>query len=180
MKVVGTHLNGVVLLEPTVFRDARGFFLETYNEKKMAAAGIQERFVQDNHSHSPRNVLRGLHYQISHPQGKLVRAVGGEIFDVAVDLRRKSPTFGQWYGTVLSGENNQILWVPAGFAHGFSVLSENADVMYKTTDFYYPEFERTLAWDDSELRIHWPSKDQAIVSAKDALGASLKDCETFG
>ncbi len=179
MKVSETPLPGVLLIEPKVFKDSRGFFLETYNEKKMSEIGIREHFVQDNHSYSSKNVLRGLHYQIQHPQGKLVRAIAGEIFDVAVDLRTSSPTSGRSYGTVLSGENNQMLWIPPGLAHGFQVLSSGAHVVYKTTDFYYPEFERTLAWNDPDLNIAWQSKEQPIVSAKDALGASLRDAEKF-
>jgi dTDP-4-dehydrorhamnose 3,5-epimerase len=180
MKLLETPLPGVLLIEPKVFKDSRGFFVETYNEIKMAELGIREHFVQDNHSCSSKNVLRGLHYQIQHPQGKLVRTVAGEIFDVAVDLRTSSPMFGRWYGAVLSAENNQMLWIPPGLAHGFQVLSEGAHVLYKTTDFYYPEFERTLAWNDPELKIQWQCKEPAIVSAKDALGLSLKQAEKFG
>jgi dTDP-4-dehydrorhamnose 3,5-epimerase len=179
MKVAETSIPGVILIEPRVFKDSRGFFLETYNEKKMAELGIRERFVQDNHSCSSKNVLRGLHYQIQHPQGKLIRVVTGEIFDVAVDLRRSSPSFGNWYGAVLSGDNNQMLWIPPGLAHGFQVLSSAAHVLYKTTDFYNPEFERTLAWNDADLNIAWQSKEQPIVSAKDAIGASFKLAEKF-
>ena len=179
MKVSETSLPGVILIEPRVFTDSRGFFIETYNEKKMSELGIRERFVQDNHSCSSKNVLRGLHYQIQHPQGKLIRVVFGEIFDVAVDLRTGSPAFGNWYGAVLSGENNQMLWIPPGLAHGFQVLSSTAHVLYKTTDFYYPEFERTLAWNDAELNIAWQSEEQPIVSAKDALGVSFKLAEKF-
>ncbi len=179
MKVSETPLPGVLLIEPKVFKDSRGFFMETYNEAKMAEAGIREHFVQDNLSCSSKNVLRGLHYQIRHAQGKLVRVVNGEIFDVAVDLRTSSPTFGRWYGAVLSGENSQMLWIPPGMAHGFQVLSDTAFVFYKTTDFYYPEFERTLAWDDPELNIAWQSKKHPIVSAKDALGSSLQLAEKF-
>jgi dTDP-4-dehydrorhamnose 3,5-epimerase len=145
----------------------------------MAEMGIRERFVQDNHSCSSQNVLRGLHYQIQHPQGKLVRVVAGEIFDVAVDLRIKSPALGRWHGVTLSANNNQMLWVPPGLAHGFLVLSESAQVLYKTTDFYYPEFERTLAWNDPDLNIAWQLKGEPIVSAKDALGVSFKDAEKF-
>ncbi|MGH9511231.1 MAG: dTDP-4-dehydrorhamnose 3,5-epimerase [Terriglobales bacterium] len=179
MKVLETSLPGVLRVEPRVFRDSRGFFLETYNENKMAELGIRERFVQDNHSCSSRNVLRGLHYQIQHPQGKLVRVVAGEIFDVAVDLRIGSPTFGRWYGAVLSGENYEMLWIPAGLAHGFQVLSATAHVLYKTTDFYYPEFERTLAWNDPELNIAWRLEEPPIVSEKDSVGLSLKQAEKF-
>lgn len=179
MKASETPISGVLLLEPRVFKDARGFFLETYNEDKMAEIGIREHFVQDNLSFSSKNVLRGLHYQIQHAQGKLVRVVAGEIFDVAVDLRAGSPTFGRWYGAILSGENNRMLWIPPGLAHGFQVLSSAAYVLYKTTDFYYPEFERTLAWDDADLNIAWKSEEQPIVSAKDALGSSFQQAEKF-
>jgi dTDP-4-dehydrorhamnose 3,5-epimerase len=179
MKAIPTPLPGVLLLEPRVFRDERGFFLESYHEKDFADLGIRERFVQDNHSYSKQRVVRGLHYQAAQPQGKLVRAVVGEIFDVAVDMRRSSSTFGQWYGEVLSGENQRMLWIPAGFAHGFSVLSQDAHVLYKATDFYHPESERTVLWNDSQLGIDWRVKGEAIVSAKDRLGVSLRDAETF-
>jgi dTDP-4-dehydrorhamnose 3,5-epimerase len=179
MKVTSSSIAGVLLLEAKVFADDRGFFLESYHEKKMAELGIGERFVQDNHSFSKRNVLRGLHYQISHAQGKLIRAVTGEIFDVAVDLRRSSPTFGSWYGIVLSGENRRMLWIPPGLAHGFSVLSDGANVLYKATDFYHPEAERTIRWNDPQLGIDWQIKGEPIVSAKDRLGAALSAAETF-
>ncbi len=179
MNATQTSLPGVLLIEPKVFKDARGFFAETYNEKKMAELGIRDRFVQDNHSSSSKNVLRGLHYQIEHPQGKLVRVVQGEIFDVAVDMRNSSATLGQWYGVALSGQNNLMLWIPPGLAHGFQVLSEKAHVIYKTTDFYYPEFERTLAWNDPRLNIGWQASDP-LVSPKDALGAPFEQAEKFG
>jgi len=179
MKKISTSLPGVVILEPRVFGDERGFFLESYNEKTFAGLGIEERFVQDNHSSSRRNVLRGLHYQIKHAQGKLVRAVEGEILDVAVDLRRSSPTFGGWEGVRLSGENKRMLWIPAGFAHGFRVTSEKAQVLYKATDYYAPEYERTLAWNDPDLKIEWELEGEPIVSAKDQRGVSLRDAETF-
>jgi dTDP-4-dehydrorhamnose 3,5-epimerase len=178
MKVIQTTLPGVLILEPKVFSDSRGFFLESYNEKSMADAGIHERFVQDNHSFSGRNVLRGLHYQMR-PQGKLVRVAVGEIFDVAVDLRRKSPAFGSWYGTNLTEANKQMLWIPPGFAHGFHVVSENAHVLYKATDFYDPETERTIAWNDPTLKIRWPLTAPPIVSVKDRLGVSLDEAEVF-
>ncbi len=180
MKVSDTLLPGVLLIEPKVFKDSRGFFMETYNEGKMAEIGIREHFVQDNVSFSSKNVLRGLHYQIQHAQGKLVRVVTGEIFDVAVDLRTSSPAFGRWYGAVLSGENNHMLWIPPGMAHGFQVVSENAYVLYKTTDFYYPEFERTLAWNDPQLNVKWQAKEPPIVSSKDELGSSFQEAEKFG
>jgi len=178
LKASQTSIPGVLLIEPKVYADSRGFFLETYNKKKMVELGIAERFVQDNHSQSSKNVLRGLHYQIQHPQGKLIRVVEGEIFDVAVDLRKNSPTFARWYGCVLSGQNNKMLWVPAGMAHGFQVLSNVAHVLYKTTDFYYPEFERTLAWNDPELNIAWPC-GMPVVSEKDAKGDPLERAEKF-
>jgi dTDP-4-dehydrorhamnose 3,5-epimerase len=174
-----TSLPGVVILEPRVFGDERGFFLESYNEKAFAELGIEERFVQDNHSSSRRNVLRGLHYQIKQAQGKLVRAVEGEILDVAVDVRRSSPTFGGWEAVRLSGENKRMLWIPAGFAHGFRVISEKAQVLYKATDYYAPERERTIAWDDPDLKINWELDDAPIVSSKDQRGVALRDAEVF-
>lgn len=174
-----TSLPGVFVLEPRVFRDERGFFFESYNQKIMADAGIADTFVQDNHSCSSRNVLRGLHYQVKHPQGKLVRVAEGEIIDVAVDLRRSSSTFGRWEAVRLSGENKRMLWMPAGFAHGFKVLSEEAHVLYKATDFYAPEYERTLAWNDPQLKIDWELDGEPIVSAKDQRGVVLSVAETF-
>jgi len=169
----------MVILEPRVFRDGRGYFLESFNENAMAAAGIKERFVQDNHSYSARNVLRGLHYQVGHPQGKLVRVVTGEIFDVAVDLRKSSPGFGRWEGVTLSGDNFRMLWIPPGLAHGFRVSSDGAHVLYKATDFYHPECERTLAWDDAGVGIDWQLNSAPIVSDKDAKGAPFRDAEKF-
>jgi len=179
MKVMETPLRGLLVLEPKVFGDDRGFFLESYNEKVMAEIGIADKFVQDNHSYSVQNVVRGLHYQVRHPQGKLVRAVAGEIFDVAVDLRKASPTCGRWYGVNLSDQNRRILWVPSGFAHGFGVASDGAHVLYKATDFYRPELERTLLWNDLELDIDWKLKGEPILSAKDMLGRTLRDAEKF-
>jgi dTDP-4-dehydrorhamnose 3,5-epimerase len=179
IKKISTSLPGVVILEPRVFGDERGFFLESYNEKAFAELGIGERFVQDNHSSSQRNVLRGLHYQIKKTQGKLVRAVEGEILDVAVDVRRSSPTFGGWEAVRLSGENKRMLWIPTGFAHGFCVISEKAQVLYKATDYYAPEYERTLAWNDPDLKIEWELAGEPIVSAKDQRGLALRDAETF-
>jgi dTDP-4-dehydrorhamnose 3,5-epimerase len=180
MKASSTSVAGVLLLEPKVFADERGFFLESYNQQKMADFGIAGRFVQDNHSCSTRNVLRGLHYQIEHPQGKLIRTVSGEIFDVAVDLRRSSPTFGKWYGVILSAENKRMLWIPPGLAHGFSVLSDRADVFYKATDFYHPEAERTLLWNDSQLAIDWQIRGAVpVISAKDRVGVTLSAADTF-
>lgn len=169
----------MLLLEPKVFGDERGFFFESWNERAFAVAGIGARFVQDNHSRSAKNVLRGLHYQIRQPQGKLVRVIAGEVFDVAVDIRRSSPDFGRWTGVRLSAENKAMAWIPPGFAHGFTVLSGHADVLYKTTDYYAPEHERTIAWDDPDIGIEWPLSGRAIVSAKDAAGASLRDAEVF-
>jgi dTDP-4-dehydrorhamnose 3,5-epimerase len=179
IKKISTSLPGVSILEPRVFGDDRGFFFESYNQRSLAELGIDERFVQDNHSCSPRNVLRGLHYQVRHQQGKLIRVVEGEILDVAVDLRRSSPTFGHWEGVRLSGENKRMLWIPAGLAHGFLVLSEKAHVLYKATDFYAPEHERTLAWNDTDLKINWGLDGEPIVSAKDQLGVAFRDAETY-
>jgi dTDP-4-dehydrorhamnose 3,5-epimerase len=179
LKKISTSLPGVVILEPQVFGDERGFFFESYNQQNMAVIGIIEQFVQDNHSCSSRNVLRGLHYQVKHPQGKLVRVVEGEILDVAVDLRRSSPTFGCSEAVRLSGENKRMLWIPVGMAHGFRVLSENAHVLYKATDFYAPEHERTLAWNDPDLRIKWELDGEPIVSAKDQRGVAFRDAESF-
>lgn len=179
IKKISTSLPGVFILEPRVFGDERGFFFESYNQRSMADAGIAEPFVQDNHSCSSRNVLRGLHYQIKHPQGKLVRVVEGEIIDVAVDLRRSSPTFGRSEAVRISGENKRMLWIPAGFAHGFRVLSEKAHVLYKATEFYAPEDERTLAWNDADLKIDWELQGEPIVSAKDQRGVAFRDAETY-
>jgi len=180
MKATQTTLAGVLLLEPSVFTDSRGFFLESYNKQTMAKLGIVDEFVQDNHSFSRRNVLRGLHYQIRHAQGKLVRAVSGEIFDVAVDLRRSSPTFGRWLGETLSADNKHMLWIPPGFAHGFLVISDDADVFYKSTDYYDPPSERTLAWNDSDLNIDWQLGAAApILSEKDKQGSPLRSAEVF-
>jgi len=179
MKVTQTTLPGVLLLEPSVFTDSRGFFLESYNKQTMAKLGIVDEFVQDNHSFSLRNVLRGLHYQIRHAQGKLVRVVSGEIFDVAVDLRRSSPTFGRWLGEMLSGKNKCMLWIPPGFAHGFVVLSENAQVLYKASDYYDAASERTLAWNDPDLKIEWQLQATPIVSEKDKRGVPFRSAEAF-
>jgi dTDP-4-dehydrorhamnose 3,5-epimerase len=177
--VTPTAIADVLLVEPKVFGDARGFFLESWNAKVFAEAGIPAAFVQDNHSRSPRGVLRGLHYQIRQPQGKLVRVVAGEVFDVAVDLRRASPTFGRWTGERLSADNKRMLWIPPGFAHGFLVLSESADFLYKTTDYYAPEHERVLAWNDPALGIRWPLAGTPTLSARDAAGTRLRDAEVF-
>lgn len=178
MKVSPTELPGVLILEPRVFRDARGFFLESYNQRTMAEAGIRERFVQDNHSYSIRNVVRGLHYQVR-PQGKLVRVVVGEILDVVVDLRRSSQTFGRWIALTLSEANQKMLWIPPGFAHGFRVFSEDAHVLYKATDFYDPEGERTIAWNDPGLKIDWQLAQPPTISAKDSRGVLFSEAEAF-
>jgi dTDP-4-dehydrorhamnose 3,5-epimerase len=181
MKFTPTAIPEVLLIEPQVFQDERGFFLESYQAKKFAASGIPHTFVQDNHSASHQDVLRGLHYQIRQPQGKLLRVVVGEIFDVAVDLRRASSTFGKWAGVTLSAQNKHLFWVPPGFAHGFLVLSEWAEVLYKATDFYAPQWERTLRWDDPTVEIPWPlvAGRTPILSVKDAAGKLLPEAEIF-
>jgi dTDP-4-dehydrorhamnose 3,5-epimerase len=179
LKKMSTPLPGVFILEPRVFGDERGFFFESYNQQAMAEAGITDGFVQDNHSCSSRNVLRGLHYQVKHPQGKLVRVAEGEILDVAVDMRRGSPSFGRWEAVRLSGENKRMLWIPVGFAHGFRVLSDKAHVLYKATDFYAPEHERTLAWNDPDLKINWELDGDPTVSAKDQRGVAFRHAESF-
>lgn len=179
MKIHDTELSEVKLLEPRVFADSRGFFLESYNQRTLAELGIQDTFVQDNHSRSERGVLRGLHYQLVHPQGKLVRVVRGEIFDVAVDLRRRSESFGRWTGRILSEENKQMLWIPAGFGHAFLVLSPVAEVLYKATDFYAPQGERSILWSDARIGIRWPDVGAPILSAKDAAGKALDEAEVF-
>lgn len=176
-----TAIPEVILVEPRVFGDARGFFMETYHQAKFRAGGITADFVQDNHSGSRQGILRGLHYQIRHPQGKLVRVVAGRVFDVAVDLRRSSPTFGQWVGVELSAENKRQIWIPEGFAHGFYVLSEWAEVVYKATDFYAPEWERSIRWDDPDIGIRWPLPDNQppLLSRKDAAASLLRDADTY-
>lgn len=180
MRASSLAIPDVLLIEPTVFGDVRGFFMESFNERDFTnATGMICRFVQDNHSRSAMNVLRGLHYQIHQPQGKLVRVVRGSIFDVAVDIRRSSPTFGKWVGIELSEENVRQLWVPPGFAHGFQVLSESADVLYKTTDYYAPAHERCIAWDDAEIAIGWPSPDSPKLSEKDQAALPLARSEIF-
>lgn len=173
-------LDGVKLIEPKVFGDSRGFFFESFNAREFAQQ-VQDgvTFVQDNHSRSAKGVLRGLHYQIAHAQGKLVRVTEGEVFDVAVDLRRSSPTFGKWEGITLSAENHRQLWIPPGFAHGFVVLSESAQFLYKTTDYWYPEFERCLLWNDPSVGIEWPIEFEPILAAKDAAGRLLADADLF-
>ena len=180
MNIIKTEIPDVLIIEPKVFGDARGFFFESFNARAFTAAtGLSPTFVQDNHSRSAKNVLRGLHYQIKQPQGKLVRVAVGEVFDVAVDLRKSSPTFGQWTGTVLSAENKRLLWIPEGFAHGFLVLSESADFLYKTTDYYAPEHERCVAWNDAAINIQWPLNSSPILAAKDIGGKRLQDAEVF-
>jgi dTDP-4-dehydrorhamnose 3,5-epimerase len=178
MKATRLSIPDVVLFEPQVFGDARGFFFESFNHAKFEAAlGHQVKFVQDNHSRSAKNVLRGLHYQIQQPQGKLVRVVHGEVFDVAVDIRLSSPTFGQWVGAVLSEQNKRQLWVPEGFAHGFLVTSDSAEFLYKTTDYWAPEFERSIVWNDAAIGIEWPLQGEAALSAKDQQAKLLTQAE---
>ncbi len=180
MQVLRTEIPEVLLLEPKVFGDARGFFFESYHRRAFhKASGIDLEFVQDNHSRSKKNVLRGLHYQIMQAQGKLVRVISGEIWDVAVDLRKSSPTFGKWAGFTLSAESRRIAWIPPGFAHGFVVTSESADVLYKATDYYAPEHERTLLWSDPALGIQWPLAGAPVVADKDRRGTPLASAETF-
>ncbi|RCX06866.1 dTDP-4-dehydrorhamnose 3,5-epimerase [Extensimonas vulgaris] len=180
MKATPLAIRDVILIEPKVFGDERGFFFESYNQRDFAqATGLQVAFVQDNHSRSAKNVLRGLHYQVQQPQGKLVRVVQGEVFDVAVDLRKKSKTFGQWVGEILSAENKRQLWIPAGFAHGFVVLSDTAEFLYKTTDYYAPAHERCIRWDDPAIGIRWPIAAPPILAAKDAAGKLLAEAEVF-
>lgn len=180
MKLTRTDIPEVLVLEPRVHQDERGFFLECYNRRTFKeATGLEAEFVQDNVSFSVRNVLRGLHYQIRQSQGKLIAVMAGEIFDVAVDLRRSSPTFGRWVGTTITGGGHRMLWIPAGFAHGYLVLSEHAIVLYKTTDFYAPEHERTILWNDPALGIRWPLEDEPIVSDKDRRGVVLASADLF-
>ena len=180
MQVVQTSLAGVLILEPKVFGDARGFFFESFNARRFAElTGINAPFVQDNHSRSAKGVLRGLHYQIKQPQGKLIRVVVGEVFDVAVDIRRSSPTFGKWIGNKLSAENKRQVWIPVGFAHGFLVLSDSAECLYKTTDYWAPEHERCIRCDDPKLNIRWPLDAKPQLSAKDAQGVPLGKAELF-
>ncbi|MDJ0717348.1 MAG: dTDP-4-dehydrorhamnose 3,5-epimerase [Prochloraceae cyanobacterium] len=180
MKVIQTEIPDVLILEPQVFADERGFFLESYNHRVFQEkTAVKTDFVQDNHSRSLKNVLRGLHYQIKQPQGKLVRTIVGDVFDVAVDIRKSSPTFGQWVSCLLTAENKRQLWVPIGFAHGFLVVSEVAEVLYKTTDYYAKEHERSILWNDPDLAIDWPNKAEPILSAKDLAGQPFKTAEVF-
>ena len=180
MNVISTAIPEVLIIEPKVFGDARGFFYESFNQQAFnEATGTNHKFVQDNHSRSSRGVLRGLHYQIQQPQGKLVRAARGAVFDVAVDVRKASPTFGKWVGVELSEDNHRQLWVPPGFAHGFVVLSESADFLYKTTDYYAPAYERSIAWNDPAIGIEWPLSAEPSLSAKDQQGVALAQAELF-
>ncbi len=179
MNFLKSELPDVLIIQPRVFEDERGFFLESYQKERFTKAGLPFEFVQDNHSFSRQGVLRGLHYQIQQPQGKLVRVIAGEVFDVAVDIRRSSPTFGRWTSAILSAANHTILWIPPGFAHGFFVLSEQAEVLYKATDYYAPQWERTILWNDPALAIDWPVGPTPIVSAKDAKGLPLAQAELF-
>jgi len=180
MKVTKTAIPEVLIVEPTVFGDERGFFYESYNERKWKElTGLETKFVQDNHSKSSKGVLRGIHYQIKHSQGKLVRVVAGEVFDVAVDLRKSSPTFGKWVGEHLSAENKKMLWVPEGFGHGFLVLSETAEFLYRTTDFYAPEHECCIAWNDPDMKIEWPVNSEPQLSEKDMSGSLFAEAEYY-
>jgi dTDP-4-dehydrorhamnose 3,5-epimerase len=180
MQIIPTTIPDVLIIEPTVFGDERGFFFESFNERRwLELTGVDLKFVQHNHSRSAGGVLRGLHYQIQQPQGKLVRVTTGEVFDVAVDIRRSSPTFGNWFGTLLSAENKRQMWVPPGFAHGFCVTSVVAEFLYLATDYYAPEFERCIAWNDPELGVRWPLAGEPNVSAKDREGRLFKDAELF-
>ena len=181
MQFEPTAIPEVVLIRPKVFGDERGFFMESWEQRKFAAAGLDLNFVQDNHSHSARHILRGLHYQIRQPQGKLVRVTSGRVFDVAVDIRRSSATFGRWVGVELSAENHHMLWVPPGFAHGYMVLSESADFLYKVTDFWAPEHERAIRWDDPAIGVRWPlpAGVQPVLSGKDAAAPALSAAEVY-
>ena len=180
MNVIPTHIPDVLIIEPRIFGDDRGFFFESYNEKSFAEkTGISPKFVQDNHSLSTKNVLRGLHYQIQETQGKLVRVISGEVLDIAVDIRRSSPTFGQWASCLLSGENKRQFWVPEGFAHGFVVLSDSAEFLYKTTNYYAPQYDRVILWNDPDLGVDWQLKGEPILSDKDKAGKRFKEADLF-
>lgn len=180
MKIIVTQIPEILIIEPAIFIDGRGFFFESYQKQRLAEAGIPFDFVQDNHSKSSQGILRGLHYQIQQPQGKLVRVISGEIFDVAVDIRKHSPTFGKWVGDYLSADNKKMLWVPPGFAHGFYVTSPEAEVLYKATDYYAPQWERTILWNDPTLQIDWPiQKKPPILSSKDTAGKRFPEAEVF-
>ena len=180
MNVIPTHIPDVLIIEPRIFGDDRGFFFESYNEKSFAEKiGISPKFVQDNHSLSTKNVLRGLHYQIQETQGKLVRVISGEVLDIAVDIRRSSPTFGQWASCLLSAENKRQFWVPEGFAHGFVVLSDSAEFLYKTTNYYAPQYDRVILWNDPDLGVDWQLKGEPILSDKDKAGKRFKEADLF-
>ena len=181
MEFSATHIPDIIVIEPVVYGDSRGFYMDTWQEEKYADAGIDANFVQDSHSRSSFGALRGLHYQVSRAQGKLVRVIQGEVFDVAVDIRKSSPTYGQWVGEVLSADNRKLLWIPPGFAHGFLVLSESADFEYRLTDFYAPQHQRTIRWDDPDLAIRWPLGDgqKPLLSEKDRAGVFLNDAEVY-
>jgi len=179
VKRLPTAIPDVLLIEPKVFGDQRGFFFESYNRRTLAELGVTGEFVQDNHSRSAKGVLRGLHYQFRHPQGKLVRVIAGEVFDVAVDLRRSSPTYGQWVSAILSAENKTMMWIPPGFAHGFLTLSESAEFLYKTTDYWHPDDERCLIWSDPDLAIRWPLEGLPQLAAKDSAGLKFSAAETY-
>ena len=179
MKLIGNSLPDVLIVEPRVFGDDRGYFYESYNQRELEQLGIRAHFVQDNHSRSARNVLRGLHYQIQQPQGKLIRVTAGEIFDVAVDIRKSSPGFGKWVAGIVSAHNRRMMWVPPGFAHGFLVVSDSAEVQYKTTDYWEPQHERCILWNDRDLDVPWPVRGQPILSRKDQAGLPLKEAEVF-
>ena len=179
MRAIASAIPEVLIIEPRVFGDERGFFFESYNHKALAQLGLEVEFVQDNHSRSTKNVLRGMHYQLRHAQGKLVRVIAGTVFDVAVDLRRASPSFGRWVGVELSGDNKRMLWIPPGFAHGFLTLSESADFLYKTTDYWHPEDERCLLWNDASVGIDWPLVGEPQLAAKDRAGLTLDRAETY-
>ena len=179
MKVTRAPIPDVLIVEPRVFGDDRGYFFESYNERELDKLGLRARFVQDNQSRSGKNVLRGLHYQVRQPQGKLVRVTAGEIYDVAVDIRKSSPNFGKWIGNALSRTNRKMMWIPPGFAHGFLVTSDFAEVQYKTTDYYAPEHERCIAWNDRDLAISWPLDGEPILSPKDRVGVALRQAETY-
>ena len=179
MKIIETAIREVLIVEPRVFGDERGFFFESYNRRVLESLGIQGEFVQDNHSRSAKNVLRGLHYQIRQPQGKLVRVISGAVYDVAVDIRRSSPTFGKWVGEALSADNRRMMWIPEGFAHGFLVLSEAAEFLYKTTDYWAPEHERSILWSDPDLAIAWPIDGEPTLAAKDAAAKRFAEAEVF-
>jgi dTDP-4-dehydrorhamnose 3,5-epimerase len=180
MNVIPTHIPDLLIIEPRIFGDDRGFFFESYNEKSFAEkTGISPKFVQDNHSLSTKNVLRGLHYQIKETQGKLVRVISGEVLDIAVDIRRSSPTFGQWASCLLSAENKRQFWVPEGFAHGFVVLSDSAEFLYKTTNYYAPQYDRVILWNDPDLGVDWQLKGEPILSDKDKVGKRFKEADLF-